>query len=475
MPYACVELNTPSTLASHTTSSKSTMEIQELGIEAYVVKNTFITFEESCACTFTNRRSQSVPPSVRLCSQDDCTSCYADHTLSHVFSEVSTDACTDASDEELDRSTMACRTESIGSFCSLSADMSSMDSLSTWAAYYTQDEMQPAIAMFPPQPLNTQMLCVPPPPTPLGPPRARLNTKAVSFTPKAAESEDTSSQYQPHFASMFQSVSDFLLSSDIIENVEICDDLQDCTIVIRAHGGGDYLVERVLTLAKEALLDATGHSKCLYVMGYTAPKPFKMGALGFECTLGVMQNIVKACWHVFKKGYCRHEHDCIKQHPVCTVPMRVLVATAELSAPLNIVTDFMAQVADLVITVTSSLRESPHTGEVAAWKSKESKCWTIEVSAKQDSALFRDFLLTVARTALCKATDNSKCLYMMGYTQKPFISKPDGFVVVIGDMQTESRACWDFFTSGICQRDCACRWEHPSCLMPITVLFKAAQ
>merc|ERR1719446_970756 len=76
----------------------------------------------------------------------------------------------------------------------------------------------------------------------------------------------------------------------------------------------------------------------------------------------------------------------------------------------------------------------------------------------------------------------------MGYAAMPFISKSQGFIAVLGDMQDESRAwgfiavlgdmqdesraCWDFYTKGVCSRECVCRWEHPECLMPINVVIK---
>merc|ERR1719502_699184 len=118
------------------------------------------------------------------------------------------------------------------------------------------------------------------------------------------------------------------------------------------------------------------------------------------------------------------------------------------------------------------LSECSLVSQVEAVKSKESQGWTIEVSPKENSASTKDYLLELAKGALFSATSSSNTAYIMGYAKAPFMSTPRGLVTILGDMQDESRACWDFYSNGRCTRECECRWEHPECLMPLNIVFK---
>jgi hypothetical protein len=449
----------------------NTMDFREADIEVTdqaftpVVKNTFITLEDPFA--FTMRRSQS-DPTLHIHGSEYDSASKADVQATNARSDSSTDACTEYSDDEFEGSVEARPTsESVYSFFT---EMSSTTSFSqsSWQGCCedTFYSTQPVQSSF-------QPVAVEPPPTPT---IARLSSKATAFMPKECAQETSMDQYKMHFVRVLHSVARYLKKSELVVNVDISEDPKDCSIVLQVNGEeGDYLIERAVTLAKEALLDAASHSKCIYVMGYSSPKPFEIRAQGFQCTLGAMENAKEACWHVFKKGYCRHEGNCCKQHPGCSVPVRVLIETVEFNAPIPVVNDFKLQVADLVLTLTSSLKNSPHSGQVSAWKSPASKCWTIEMATQDDCGVYKDYLLTLAKNALYSATSESKSIYIMGYNAEPFFSKPEGFVAMLADMQNESRACWDYYTTGVCHRDCACRWEHPTCLMPINVVVKPLQ
>merc|ERR1719247_2689079 len=107
-----------------------------------------------------------------------------------------------------------------------------------------------------------------------------------------------------------------------------------------------------------------------------------------------------------------------------------------------------------------------------AFKDKGSQGWTIEVMPKEEQKAHKEYLLTLAKNAIFNATSRSNTAYIMGYAGNPFATKEHGFVAILGDMQDETRACWDFYSKGMCTRDCGCRWEHPECLTPINVVVK---
>lgn len=207
-------------------------------------------------------------------------------------------------------------------------------------------------------------------------------------------------------------------------------------------------------------------------MGYCSPKPFVMQPQGFEATLAAMESPVSACWHVFKKGFCRHGNECAKMHPVVEFPVRILVESIQFNSCSSFVSTFKQEVADLTMAVIASLGECNYTEKVEAFKDKDCQGWTIEVSLKQGSSMHKNYILTLAKSALYSATNNSTTVYIMGYAQKPFQPKSRGFVTLLGDMQDESVACWDFYSKGMCRHDCTCRWTHPECLVPINVALK---
>merc|ERR1719482_2162425 len=126
------------------------------------------------------------------------------------------------------------------------------------------------------------------------------------------------------------------------------------------------------------------------------------------------------------------------------------------------------------MAVTATMGESYYTERAEAFKDKDYQGWTIEVMVKKEMNAHKEYLITLAKNSLFNATGTSKNIYIMGYAATPFVSKKHGFVTVLGDMQDESKACWDLYTKGICSRECACRWQHPSCLTPINVVIKEA-
>lgn len=100
------------------------------------------------------------------------------------------------------------------------------------------------------------------------------------------------------------------------------------SITIRLGDEADLCVDRVLATAQKTFMELTKQSRSIYIMGYSSPNAFIEHTNGFEVTLGAMENATRACWHVFKKGCCRHGTNCSKQHPVYQTIVRVFVEKA---------------------------------------------------------------------------------------------------------------------------------------------------
>jgi hypothetical protein len=249
------------------------------------------------------------------------------------------------------------------------------------------------------------------------------------------------------------------------------EDNHEWCITIQVNSDDQMLRQQVVTGAQQELLKATEPSKSIFIVGFASPSAFFPKPQGFQCILGAMENARHACWHVFKKGFCRHGEACSKQHPVCEMPVRVLVETAHFGAPLAPISDFKLQVANLVASMVSSLEQNPHVSRVRAWKNMVSKCWTIELSPRHEGVAHQEHVVTLAKHAIFCATATSSTVCLTGDSAKLFVPKHKGFVATLGSAQPESRACRDFDSSGACRRHCTSQWEHPRWVMQIIVLI----
>lgn len=423
-----------------------------------IVKNTFITLKSAEA---TADRRRSLPASLRLCSKDDISTEEGnlDMGRAQADSEISTDVCTECSFGDVES---GCRTPDV-----------------------SDDEDSVYGRSIPGSPVRRPLLAprqqndVPPPPAPLlstrpmatrTRPSAKLSSAAPAFKPLGVKEESTSHLYDHHFSRVIKTAIRTIRDSQLTSNVEVSENVQDCAIVIRASSDS-VPTETVLELAHHALLDAASHSKCIFVMGFSAEKPFNQCPLGSEVFLAAMESAQTACWHVYKKGFCRHGDDCRKQHPTFKMPVRILVETSQLTAPIPSICDFKLQVADFVSNVVLAIEQSGACALVEA-KKEPSKCWTIEMTPKADGRVNEEYVLSVAKNLLHSQSSTNEGVYMLGYAAKPFMPRSNGCVVVLGDMVAETRACWDFYSKGSCRKGCACKWEHPKCSMPVNIVIK---
>jgi len=280
--------------------------------------------------------------------------------------------------------------------------------------------------------------------------------------------------YKKRFAEVVAWAKKAIKGIEHVASVQVSDSPAGWTVIIQPQGVGDEdgQTDALIAKAKEALLDAATKSKCVYLMGYCTPNPFSMRPQGFEATLGAMENAKSACWHVFKKGFCRHGDTCSKRHAACTMSVEVLVEGATFNAIPSFASAFKQEVADVTLAVTAGMESCTYADKVETFKDKSGQGWTIEVLPKEELKPHKEYLVSLAKNLIFSATSNSNNVYIMGYSAKPFMEKPQGFVTVLGAMQDESKACWDFYSKGACSRSCECRWEHAECLMPVNIVIK---
>lgn len=397
------------------------------------MKNTFITLQAADA--FAMRRL-SVPASLRLCSPTK-------HRMYHDSvckisdpqpdSETSTGVCTECSDDS-DYSG-----DNEDSFCSLAHDV-------------------------PPAPFTPAMLFTRPV---IPKPAVRLRSAAPAFKPRALLEDAASHQYDLHFSQIVKDAVKTIRDSQLTCDVNLSDSLLDCAIVVQPWDNS-LPTEHILNLTYRALLHASSKSSFIFLMGYLARMSLDTCPLGFEATLGVMERATSACWHLFKKGFCRHEDACRKQHPSCTMSIRILVERCQSISKTPAICDFNLKVAGFVSNVALVVERAASCARVEA-VNRSSKGWTIELTPEETGTLKGDYVLALAKHAFLSHSCEDHGLYMLGYAAKPFISRPNGFVVVLGNVAAEKRLCWDFYSKGFCRKGCDCKWEHPTCSTPINI------
>jgi hypothetical protein len=296
------------------------------------------------------------------------------------------------------------------------------------------------------------------------------NADSLMDTPTVEEATTRKMSIAEHFAEVIQEASNALEVSDLLEGVETSCGAHGCVILLRPSCGADTSTTRILTLAEQSLRDAAAQSKVAYILGYCSPNMTAVSPLGFEITLGAMKNAKLACWHMFKRGVCRHGDRCRWQHPSVKLSVRVIVEVAELEAPRA--PEFQLQVAKVVDIVASTLQQNQIVSHANAREDKTSNGWTISVSSSCPSEAHEEELLALAKAAVVGTTIGSQ-VSLMGYEAQPFVPRARGFTMVLGNRTTARKPCSSMYYWGVCKRGCSCTYEHPSCLVPVQIVTNA--
>lgn len=271
--------------------------------------------------------------------------------------------------------------------------------------------------------------------------------------------------YQAQIEGVVRAVHEALEANVLTHEVNYFEGVNGWNVVVKLQGNNPYHIEHLLTTAKTALLEGAAKSKSMYVIGFRGIKPFQHKPNGFEATLGAMRSASRACWHIFKKGFCRHDKDCNKEHPACMVPVNVLLESVMPSHTIML-TKYTEQVADVARQVFAEVLASPYTND-ACIKNDESQGWIIEAVANPECHCNLDvseYILFFAKDFVVSAVHSTENICLMGCgARSQFVSTKDGFTVTLGGLRNKAEACWDFCSKGMCHRDYACRWHHPEC------------
>jgi len=165
-----------------------------------------------------------------------------------------------------------------------------------------------------------------PPPAPAAeiPPRSRGKARSsADATPTSPGPADLLTQ----LAVVIAAASAALSGSSFVQECTKAQGARGWTMVVKMKPEHAKHRESVLSLAKDALLQAAKDSQCVYVLGYLA-QPFVCSPLGFAAELGAEPEHTKACWSLLGQGFCRRGTACRRRHPKHQATLNVIVQQA---------------------------------------------------------------------------------------------------------------------------------------------------
>lgn len=148
--------------------------------------------------------------------------------------------------------------------------------------------------------------------------KPRLSVAAKIYVPTSppALSPHTSEhcKFTPQVQAAVEAAQMALFQTGLILTLTAHTVVQGWSVVISIRPEHFAYRERILSCAKQALLQAAEQSESIYVLGYCS-RPFVLTPLGFKAQFAGMEDESAACWGVFAKGSCWKGSCCTWQHP----------------------------------------------------------------------------------------------------------------------------------------------------------------
>jgi len=129
--------------------------------------------------------------------------------------------------------------------------------------------------------------------------------------------------------------------------------------------------------------------------------------------------------------------------------------------------NFNAQVESVLLSVRSALFCMGFLANVS--KSPATGGWSVCAQVQHGSQARASMLLAGAKRALVRGVEQSTSVYLLGYRAQPFTDSASGFSATLCGVEDENVVCWDYCSTGICRRGCACKWAHPDFQVSVSV------
>jgi len=123
-------------------------------------------------------------------------------------------------------------------------------------------------------------------------------------------------------------------------------------------------------------------------------------------------------------------------------------------------------------TIVGAAREAMKRCKHVAQVSETGTGQSFDVTIVLEDGANSERILAVAKLAvLAEAEKSSDGIYVLGYEAEAFEATQSGygFTASLVKVYDEDSACWDLLTTGWCDRQCSCRWQHPQWQVDISV------
>lgn len=132
----------------------------------------------------------------------------------------------------------------------------------------------------------------------------------------------------------------------------------------------------------------------------------------------------------------------------------------------------------IVHAAMSALKEVQAVVHVQLFEVTGASCrgWTLVAWVLRDKLDARECVLDTAKDALRRAAEHTENVYVMSYTNQPFVPTVLGFACMLGSLPVNGALspCWPMLKQGRCRHREACRRQHPSALAAVSMQVKPA-
>jgi len=195
----------------------------------------------------------------------------------------------------------------------------------------------PYVLAVPAVPLNTAIALTPQSPKSgegLG--RSPLSAKAKAWTPISTAAQSGAISFQTQAQLVIEEVQAAVRQFSKCAGAEFCwggpGRAFVCTLTALLPAEYWYLIERLLSTAKEAIIRAVAKSAGVFLIG-CRQLPFTAMPQGFYATFGEMCDQSQACWSMYNTGFCNRKGECKWKHPQASVSFNFRVALAAVYTP----------------------------------------------------------------------------------------------------------------------------------------------
>lgn len=129
--------------------------------------------------------------------------------------------------------------------------------------------------------------------------------------------------------SIVNTVMAVLVATGLVVSADIVRDAGRITIPVVISSHDSWVAESLLSCAKQGIVESTRQAcSCAHLLG-KCRTPLLRSRQGFQVTLGTMEDPNRACWDLYRDGWCRRGSCCHWKHPERSIQIEVAIEVVE--------------------------------------------------------------------------------------------------------------------------------------------------